>query len=130
MTNLKKEKGKFGGFVKPLTEVVEKHRKWTNEEKVQMAQMMFDRAEKDLVNHMDDMVDRAKRLVAELERQAGYFNQEKEKRNDYFQYALDEVNNTFGNYRMSDAARKLAKYEKADALLKVFKGEEENITLY
>lgn len=124
MENSKKEKGKFGGFVKPLTEVVEKHRKWTDEEKVQMAQMMFDTAERDLVNHMNSMVDRAKNLVAELERQAEHFNQEKDKRNDYFQYALDEVNNCMGNYRMSDAARKLAKYEKADALLKTFKGED------
>jgi len=132
MKKTKKEEGKFKGFVKPLTEVVEKHREWTKEEKVQIAQMMFDTAERDLVNHMNSMVDRAKRLVADLERQAAHFNQKEEKniRKDYFQYALDEVDNCFSNYRMSDAASKLAKYEKADTLLKVFKGEVEKISLY
>jgi len=120
----KKEK-KFEGFVKPLTEVVGKHREFTNDEKVQMAKMMLNRAEKDLDEHFNDMVARAKRLVADLERQkVHYFGNRK---SDYFQYALDEVDNCFSNYRMSDAARKLAKFEKADALLKAFKGEEVNL---
>jgi len=124
MTKFKKDP-KFGGFVKPLKEVVEKHRKWTDEEKVQMAQMMFDTAERDLVNHFNSMVDRAKRLVSDLERQKVYFFVDNtQSRKEHFQYALDEVANCFSNYRFSDAARVLAKYEKADSLLKTFKGED------
>lgn len=122
MTNSKKEKGKFEGFVKPLTEVVEKHREWTKEEKVKMAGHMKRSAERDLDEHMKNMLEKAKRLVQDLERnQARYFSEEENKKSSYFQYSLDEVSNCFGNYRMLDAARKLAKYEKADALLKTLK---------
>ena len=106
-------------------------KKWTNEEMVEMAQSMFDMAERDLENHMDDMVKRAENLVDDLKRNKKYFNEYKNgkvenqlmTRGGQFESALRTVQNCFNNYDTSDAARRLAKYEKANALLKTFKGE-------
>ena len=101
------------------------NRKWTDTEKLEMSVHMKRGAERDLDEHMINMVERAKRLVQDLERcKLRYFSEQENKKKDYFQYALDEVNNCFSNYRMSDAARKLAKFDKADTLVKVYKDEE------
>ena len=100
-----------------------KKSKLTNEEMVKMAKQMKRLAEKDLDEHFNNMVQRAKQLVQDLERtKVGYFTDLAEVKAKYFQYALDEVNNC--NYRMSNAAGKLAKFEKANALLKAFEGED------
>jgi len=95
----------------------------TKEEKLQMAKQMKRIAEKELDEHFNNMVQRAKSLVQDLERsKVGYFTEVAEVKAKYFQYALDEVDKC--NYRLSEAAGKLAKFEKADTLLKVFKEEE------
>lgn len=135
MRNKKEEK--FGGFVKPLTEVVEKHknREWTNEEKVQMAQRMFDSAEENLEEYLDRMVRRAKDLVTDLERNKKYYYESKApdadnglmSSADHFRSALRTVQNCFNNYDSSDAARHVAKYERADIALKIFKGDKTSL---
>ena len=110
-------------------------REWTKEDDVKMAQSMFNYAEEELEAHMDNMVERAKRLVDDLERQRKYFMEYKTgkadtslmSRTDTFNSALRTVQNCFNNYDSSDAARRVAKYEKAEALLKVFKGEKVNL---
>ena len=130
MTKFKKDP-KFGGFVKPLIEVVEKHksREFTNEEMVETAQQMKRMAEKDLDAHFENMLEKAKRLVCDIERQKTFFYSDHAKvKSDHFQYTLDEVNNFTSNNRMSDAAQKLAKFIKADTALKIFKGED--VTLW
>ena len=114
-----------------LAALPRENKKMPNEKLTEIAQQMFDIAERGLESHMYDMVERAKRLVDDLERDRKYFMEYKKGNKDnqlmtrggQFESALRTVQNCFNNYDTSDAARRLAKFEKADALLKTFKGE-------
>lgn len=102
---------------------------------VEMARHTFEQAEKNLEDYVDNMVERAERLVDDLKRNRQYFMEKKEEgannslmtRAGSFRSALKTVQNCFNNFNTEDAARFVSAYEKTDVYYKMMKGEKVNV---
>jgi len=125
MTNSKKEKGKFGGFVKPLTEVVDKYKE-ANEKELGLAKAMFESRKEELEKYMDSMVKRAEILVDDLKKMRTRFNGEEKgfmTKADCFREAVGIFQNSFSNVSFENAARVVSEYERWRAIVGVMEGK-------
>ena len=123
MTKFKKDP-KFGGFVKPLTEVVNKFKE-ANEKELGLAKAMFKNRKEDLEKYMDSMVERAEILVDDLKRKRDRFNCEEKgymTKADCFREAVGTFQNSFSNVSFENAARVVSEYERWQAIVDVMEG--------
>ena len=125
MTNEKKEEKKFGGFVKPLTEVVDRFKE-ANEKELGVAKAMFENRKEDLEKYMDSMGKRAEILVDDLKRKRIRFNGEEKgfmSKADCFRDAVGTFQNSFSNVSFENAARVVSEYERWEAIVDVLEGK-------